>query len=176
MFRKFNDEDSEEVSESDADLLRYHPDIDVARTSALQRNSIKPRLLFPSQEQLRAKEARATKVEEEAATDVEECANASKKSPEEPTTPKKSTLASNPDTPSTPGRSLRPRAPKDLVVAPAATPSGQGTAGAKKISPFDSWQRVKAGRGIARSVNSKKRAGEHLERADGPTPKRPRVD
>lgn len=67
MFKKFNveDEDEDQLSDTEIDNELHRP---------LTRSSIKPRLLFPSPQQVKAKEkiAHLSEDDEEAVTDIEE--------------------------------------------------------------------------------------------------------
>lgn len=76
-FRKFNDTEEDEGSVVDdiaAIDAALEEDIPSRLRRPLTRSSVKPRLLFPTPEQLRARETRshATEDEEEAVTDIEE--------------------------------------------------------------------------------------------------------
>ena len=76
-FRKFNDTEEvvSGVVDDDAEIdAALEADLPSRLRRPLTRSSVKPRLLFPTPEQLRARETRsqATEDEEEAATDIEE--------------------------------------------------------------------------------------------------------
>lgn len=142
----------------------------------LTRSSIKPRLLFPTAEQSRAREARSHNTEdEEADTDIEEpmggvstpfdqvdevtsTPKAPRFGPVTPPTTARTTRSKKVEIPSSPAG--RP-ASDDESVPTSPTTRSHRTA-SSKVSPFDQWQRVKP---VKASPKGKKREGETLTRA-----------
>jgi hypothetical protein len=160
MFRKFNDTEEDEVGAIDDDAridAALEADLPSRLRRPLTRSSIKPRLLFPTPEQLRAREMRsqATEDEEEAITDIDEANHLS--------TPKDQMH----------GAIATPKAPK---FAPASPPTTTRVTRSKQLdvtgspaqvdrdgslSPFhDSFSLVKDGP----PTRSRKRGGETLKR------------
>lgn len=163
IFRKFAEE------ESDSEPLD-HKDLDVDLSAKnlerpLTRSSIKPRLLFPTAEQVKAKVSRSqvTEDEEEAITDIEELAplSSSDHTVGMFTTPKAPKFV--PVSPPTTARVTRSKGPcmgsspveetseDDFINSPARSRS-QGS----NTSPFDRWKQTKSIGG------GKKRGGEPL--------------
>lgn len=169
MLRRYSD--NEELGHSSPDsamgqrsLRRQAGD---SASRPLTRSSIKPRLLFPSEEQLRERELAAAglnEVDEEAETDIEV-----------PMPNKRKTAASYL---ATPPSSKRTKRTVDRTAAASrleivteedestpASPIEQRKAKAKPTSPFDDWPRIKGGS----SRNNKKReapdAGDATARA-----------
>lgn len=146
----------------------------------LTRSAIKPRLLFPTAEQLAAK-ARKSFVtdDEEAITDIEEESH-------EMSTPAKNTggSASTPKAPrfapASPPSTLRATRSKkiDDFSSPATSVMFSdddddvgpvvGRARGGKVSPFDTWQRTK------NTSQTKKRMGDSIMRSGGDASKRQR--
>lgn len=176
MFRKFDNDDTaqaggEEDHESDADSLhngqrRLRRQAGASVDRPLTRSKIEPRLLFPSEDQIREKEEAAAEAarlaEEEAMTDIEphltaidEAANDT-----DAVTPIKQSF--QPNTPPSTGRATRSAAKQDADDVEGSVPQ-HGTR-RKKNSPFDSWQRTKA---TASSRSSGKREGEGLDEPQG---------
>ena len=137
----------------------------------MTRSAIKPRLLFPSEDQLRERELGADDdIDEEAVTDIEmPNADSPIREPEDLATPVQN--RSKPATPPTTNRATRSAGKKRASSSPVqSTPileegpepvsmgadeSFPGLTGERKgRSPFDSWQRTKSGR---------KRAGDPVE-------------
>ncbi|KAF2424270.1 hypothetical protein EJ08DRAFT_652506 [Tothia fuscella] len=197
IFRKFEDDQADGSAASDDNLsdLEIRRRAGTAASRPFTRSSIKPRLLFPSEDQQLAHEA-----DEEADTDIEVSRSSPSKKrngaalgpveePEpESVTPVKSQFG--PATPPTTGRAKRGSAKKDIsfeaasVVASASVqleevtsaPSTSSAAGPKsKRSPFDGWSRSKAGSssGSKTSAKGMKREGDVMIR-DGDEPKRTR--
>ncbi|RDL41834.1 uncharacterized protein BP5553_01813 [Venustampulla echinocandica] len=153
----------------------------------ITRSSVKPRLLFPSAQQLQSKElkAKAAAEEEEADTDIEEPSSITR-SPytrgsrnvtttpmdqmeDEVATPKAPRFA--PVSPPTTTRTTRSKN-FDMMSSPATPSSGDECPSTRmrgsrsrggKVSPFDSWQRVKADE----PKGANKREGEPLARGRG---------
>ncbi|KAL8738269.1 MAG: hypothetical protein Q9181_000904 [Wetmoreana brouardii] len=132
------------------------------RLRSLTRASVKPRLLFPTEKQRREREFR----EEEALTDVEDghIERAGKKL----VTPVKQSFGpATPPTTCHATRSTTKRTATNVGSSPLGPPdSGTVTPAEsrprKKTSPFDEWQRTKAG--PAGHGKGKKRSAEHLEK------------
>ena len=125
-------------------------------TRSLTRSSIKPRLLFPTPQQRREREA-ANVSDEEATTEVEDIQD----EPEiEVTTPVKQTVFS-PATPPTTGHATRSstKITEDVKAIPFSKE--------RKISPFDGWARRKASAGPGGGEKSKKRQVEIHDSVDG---------
>lgn len=149
----------------------------------LTRSSIKPRLLFPNEEQIRERESDAAEdeVDEEALTDIEVPAPATQKIA---ATPRKSALSrfAHLATPPSTKRTIRTLdfatdvVPLQMVVeepeAMPASPVERKAGKAKNRSPFDDWPRSKAG--SSRASSKKRDAPEVLEPAEGST-KRTRI-
>ncbi|KAI9874622.1 MAG: hypothetical protein M1830_009545 [Pleopsidium flavum] len=164
VFRKFED-DADEWDESEITAASTSP-----RLRPFTRSSIKPRLLFETEEQRQARTAKAVLVDEEAITDIEEQVEvgdsemtdvAGDTDAESLVTPSKDTFT--PASPPASGRVTR----KSVKEAPAPEPVQYvrtGTKSVKKISPFDSWQRSKSGVGLV--GKGKKREGDVIERSE----------
>jgi len=153
--------------------------VDAARTSPpprpLTRSSLKPRLLFPPA-------AEAELVDEEAITDIEEQAQAGDSEmtdvaadteEEHLTTPVNNVFTPfSPPTPTsarvTRGSASKLVAPEPIEYLPTDTKKG------KKASPFDGWQRSKAGAAAGPVGKGKKREGDIIERNGGTDGKRVR--
>ena len=131
----------------------------------LTRSSIKPRLLFPTKQQIQERSV-STIDDEEAPTDIEDSKDHEMTDPEDEkqiTTPVKASIFS-PTTPPTTGHATR-AATKKAALDPPSNPPEPVEAipyerRGKKASPFDGWARTKAG---------KKREGEAIEKAEGVT-------
>ena len=139
VYRKFPDDDDDMDEE----------------TRPLTRSSIKPRLLFPTPQQQREREADNIS-DEEATTEVEE---AQDDQDVEVTTPLKQTVFS-PATPPTTGHATRSATKKADDVEPVPLPR-------KKISPFDGWARKKASTSPGGGGKGRKRQAEIPEPAHG---------
>jgi hypothetical protein len=178
IFRKYDDTNEDDDAGDEDDNLS---DLDIRRkvgataSRRFTRSSVKPRLLFPNEEQRRAREA-AEEADEEAVTDID---MPHPKPEPESTTPVKEHF--QPTTPPSTGRAKRGSAGKDPthsmplpvnVVQLHDEVMLPQVKGKKKGSLFDGWSRKKMG---APSMVSKgtKREGEPLER-DGDTTKRTR--
>ena len=182
IFRKFND-GPPSTSSDDAHLseqeTRRRAGADVHRP--FTRSSIKPRLLFPNENQGRERELAADEADEEALTDIEvpvpSPAGKRRGKVDEAITPVKQNF--RPATPPSTERVKRGRR-KDVNNLPHVasamdldehvnpqeeelqTPPLPPTRG-KKNSPFDSWQRVKPTSRLAAGKGAK-REGEALDR------------
>lgn len=176
VFRKFGDGD-DELKESDPLISESESEEEVEGDQTvtsnlrrpLTRSSIKPRLLFPTAEQSRARETRSHNTEdEEADTDIEDgVATPFDQTDKFAATPKAPRFG--PVTPPTTTRATRskkvevyssPAGPTsdDEFVSTSPMLRNHRTA-STKVSPFDQWQRVKPV-----STKGKKREGEPLTR------------
>lgn len=155
VFRRFDDDDDEEeeIDAGDLGLLEHNPkDSGGKPLKTLTRRSIKPTRLFQTEEQKRAREAEK---EEEALTDIEDPTGPSGDILGEMRESKESETVPMPKS----GRSLR------------SAMKGEGGANersrhsSKKVSPFDSWPRLKStGRSEGGSSKGRKRgAAEAVE-------------
>ncbi|KAL8706046.1 MAG: hypothetical protein Q9201_000868 [Fulgogasparrea decipioides] len=131
------------------------------RLRPLTRASVKPRLLFPTEKQRHEREFR-----EEALTNVED--GHIEKADEKMVTPVKQSFG--PATPPTTGHATR-SATRRMAAKGGSSPLGPPDSGTmtpaeskprKKTSPFDDWQRTKAG--PAGHRKGKKRSAEHMEK------------
>ena len=170
IFRKFTDlEETGSLAQDDSDDVQLAETVPENLRRPLTRSSIKPRLLFPTPQQTKAKETRsqATEDEEEAITDIDEqhglstpmdhldealaTPQAPKFAPFSPPTTARTTRSKQVD------MSSSPAAPTSEDEADSPMRRGRG----HKVSPFDKWQRTKGGvRG-----GGKKREGEPISRA-----------
>lgn len=146
IFRKFvDDTDDWDESEITADNTS-------SRARPFTRSSIKPRLLFPTEEQRQMRNASADYVDEEATTEVEEQDEVvdSEMTDVEASTDKEVLITpvketAEPASPPASGRATRGSTRKVSAPEPVEyLPTN--TTRMKKASPFDSWQRSKAGR------------------------------
>ncbi|KAI0898936.1 hypothetical protein F4806DRAFT_456084 [Annulohypoxylon nitens] len=163
IFRKFSQDDDEDVDEHDDDAP--------IRTNT--RSSIKPRLLFPSKKQDTVK---ASTDDEEAVTDIEDHASLDDIS-DDPTeivktpTTKVGEEAVTPTapkfkTPVSPPSTIRATRASTRVAAATGSPTKQ----TKPRNPFDGWRRSKS----RASTQGQKREGEDLA-GQNETSKRQRV-
>ncbi|KAI9815313.1 MAG: hypothetical protein M1827_002793 [Pycnora praestabilis] len=200
IFRKFDDEheiiDNGGKSSPDWD----DAEIDAANTSPrlrpFTRSSVKPRLLFPSEQQRRAREVKGDDADEEAITDIEEnvlTADSQHLDGNEMTDAEADTEedvlvtpmrhAFTPASPPATGRATRantkkvswdssPLAPEPEELTPRVLVQG------KRANPFDRWQRTKAGAGALASAvdKGKKREGNVIETSAGRMHKKARAD
>ena len=162
VFRKFNDTDDNEHDDDDTDAeidAALAADLPARLRGPLTRSSVKPRLLFPTPEQLKAKEVKemrspATEDEEEAVTDIDETHNLSTPKGQlghAVATPKAPKFA--PTSPPTTTRATRSKQ-MDVTGSPAdAEDDGS-------LSPFYDWSLAKD----EPPTLSKKRGGESLKR------------
>lgn len=167
IFRKFED-DTNESDEAEVDAARTSP-----RLRPFTRSSIKPRLLFPPA-------VEAELVDEEAITDIDERAQAGDSemtdvaadTEEEPlTTPVNNSFT--PFSPPTSGHATRGSATKRVTPEPVDYLPANAKK-AKKTSPFDSWQRTKAGTGAGPLGKGKKREGDVIKQNGSTNGKRVR--
>lgn len=149
MYRRFNDEgdDEEGIDEEDLGLLGHTTNgtTDVKPLKTLSRRSIKPKRLFQTEAQKRAREEEK---EEEAATDIEDQGDGTEDGPSNPT----------PHAPESKfGRGMRSKK-HTMPSLDQSSPDEQSTRNSQKGSPFDSWPRLKPGpRGVGGSQKGKKR-------------------
>ena len=179
IFRKFQDTDEERASSAATDLSdapsqrRLKRQAGVAAQRPLTRSGIKPRLLFPSEEQLAEREADSDDIDEEALTDIEmPIASSSEKhnanAADLQTPAKQRFLLDTPPPTSRTTRSMDKQptaAPETPVVSEEANSTSfsienslSGLPKRKTKSPFESWPRTKAGR---------KREGDATEKHPG---------
>jgi len=178
MFRRFAVEDHGEVGEPDGEIdAQMGRTVPASPRGGLRRSSIKPRLLFPTSEQVRARERRSqvTEDEEEAVTDIEESDTPMMQMDGAAETPRAPKFA--PVSPPTTTRATRSGNKADMSRSPigptsedepAQSPVNRGRGRGGKVSPFDKWQRTKSGA----MSQSKKRQGEHIPRNSGDITKR----
>ena len=167
VYRTFPHDGSEHNDTNNFESREREPSI----TRPLTRSSIKPRLLFPTKQQIHERTACAVD-DEEAPTDIEDPQDHEMADPEDKkqiTTPVKVPTAS-PPTPPTTGHTTRATA-KQVAFNSSSNPPEPTVADpyerrGKKVSPFDGWVRTKAG---ASGVGGKgkKREGEAMEKTEG---------
>ena len=162
MYRRFDDMDEEEevIDTTDLGLLDRVPyGASQLPMKTLTRKSIKPKRLFQTEEQKRAREAEK---EEEAATDVED----------ESTQVDAPATASGEDvevidliTSREQGRPLR--SPKKVAESKSTVLEKVKEHHTKNGSPFAAWKRVKSSAGSSASTSAKgtKRPGSEIEEA-----------
>lgn len=180
IFRRFDDAEpgTEEDTWSDVEIRRKAGS--PGRERPFLRSSYKPRLLFPTEEQRREREAAANEADEEALTDIEvpgpqsSARNRTSHFADIAATPAKNRIRAL--TPPSTARKTRGTARKLFdSMTPSITVDSPKPAGhesddqasvtsslSKKSSPFDTWRRVKAGASRA-AATSKKREGEPLD-------------
>ena len=137
----------------------------------LTRSSIRPRLLFPTKQQVDERTT-CTVDDEEAPTDIEDPQDHEMTEPEgenQITTPVKVPVVS-PPTPPTTGHATRATSRKVAPDSPSNPPEPAEAVlyarRGKKVSPFDGWARTKAGTsGVG--GKGKKREGEAMEKTRG---------
>ncbi|KAK5117960.1 hypothetical protein LTR62_004004 [Meristemomyces frigidus] len=169
VFRRFSDPETDRSSSPVTDLRDVAGQRTLRRQAGaaaqrpLTRSSIQPRLLFPSEDDIRERERVAAEAEEEAMTDIEMTNVHDDVKPIDTSTPARS-RGSKLISPPTTTRATRstnmlgsPNIPTPIIEEepePMSVGTGESFAlmGERgKKSPFDSWQRTKA---------SRKRAGE----------------
>lgn len=184
MFRKFADfDDDQEIEDDDEEDETATTSLDQVVTRDLRRpltrSSIKPRLLFPTAEQSKAREPKSHNTDdEEADTDIEDSAvhTPFDSKNEVAATPKAPRFG--PVSPPTTARTTRSKkidlsVPDEPMTDDETAPQSpllRSSRGSGKISPFDSWQRVKK---TSAAPSSKKRLGEESLRPE--TSKRSRA-
>jgi len=165
IFRKFTDAaeaaDSGSIAhdsdaEVDAELAEAIP---AELRRPLTRSSIKPRLLFPTSQQIQAKQARSqmTEDEEEAVTDIDDdhiMTTPLDQVDKVVTTPKAPKFA--PASPPTTGRATRSK-DVDMLISPRPVSDDGSRKSSSSVSPFDGWQRTKRGGPV-----NKKRSGSPI--------------
>lgn len=137
----------------------------------LTRSTIKPRLLFPTKQQIQERTVSSID-DEEAPTDIEDLQDHVMTDPEDEeqiTTPVKASVFS-PTTPPTTGHATRAATKKAAVESLSDLPEPVEAVPyerrGKKVSPFDRWARTKAGTsGVG--VGGKKRDGEAMVKTEG---------
>lgn len=150
VLRRFdNAADSNEDDDDNLSDLEVRRKAGASATRRFTRSTIKPRLLFPSEEQRRAREA-AEEADEEAVTDIEV------PQPKAAVTPVKQQL--HPTTPPSTGRSKRGSAEHEEIDTTAASKA------TKKMSAFGGWARRKAP--PVSAPPSRKREGEPMESSE----------
>ncbi|KAI9734324.1 MAG: hypothetical protein M1834_002430 [Cirrosporium novae-zelandiae] len=156
--------------------------------SPLDRVGVKPRLLFPTEKQKRARERLASiqtseTDDEEALTEIEDRDahdNDLTEADDIPITPKKLKQPNfQPVSPPSTRRSLRSSTRKIAKETSPSPPSPSEAPGAPRFggrpSPFDGWQRSKAGsKATPVKPNPRKRQGSTIERSGGMISKRTR--
>lgn len=155
MYRRFTDRGDEEevIDTEDLGLLEHTPNgtTELKPLKTLSRRSIKPKRLFQTDAQKRAREEEKA---EEAATDIEDQDDGAEDGP---------STSVSPDFMSKFGRGLRSKKPTIPAVG-RDSPEEQDARSSQKSSPFDSWPRLKPGpRGGAGSQKSKKRGTSEVE-------------
>jgi hypothetical protein len=131
VYRRFDDEEDEEeeIDEEDMGLLQRSPESSAKSLRTLTRRSIKPKRLFQTEAQ---KKAREVQEEEEALTDIEESTGPNADAP----------MPSSDSLTAKTGRSLRSTAKVLPDEFESNSPAGTSV---KKTSPFDAWPRLKSG-------------------------------
>ncbi|OAG40432.1 hypothetical protein AYO21_05332 [Fonsecaea monophora] len=163
VYRRFDDEEDEEedIDTGDLGLLEHTPKgSDVKRLRTLTRRSIKPKRLFQTEAQQKAREAER---EEEALTDIEEPTDQK----EDASAAIGNSTSSDISPMSKTKRSLRSSGPAPLISEEVKSlDTGRRS---QKASPFDSWPRLKSGgRSMAGTPKGKKRgAADILEDSVG---------
>jgi hypothetical protein len=166
VFRKFHNGPPSHASDPpdlSGDELRHKAGAEASRP--FTRSTIKPRLLWPTEEQRRQREVGPEDADEEAPTDIEMPVSTPKKTRKggRVVTPVK--LNFSPATPPPTGRAKRVKKEAVKVDEEAETPHASAEekeevvptiqTRSKKNSPFDSWLRVKsASRGTKREGDS----------------------
>lgn len=155
VYRRFDDEDDEEeeIDSDDLGLLEQSPETNVKTLKPLTRRSIKPKRLFQTEAQKKAREVQA---EEEALTDIED--SASQTAEVEESSPVSPSLET--------GRSLRSNGKTRLFSSGVELndTDTHPTTTTNKTSPFDTWPRMKSGGGSATGPQKgrKRAAGDAL--------------
>jgi hypothetical protein len=180
MFRKFTDDsDPQSIGEASDAVLNAELDSTVpARLRGpLTRSSIKPRLLFPTSEQLAAKAQKSQIVhDEEAVTDIEDSKISTPiaqfdRPSSPPGAPKFSHLSPPTTTQATHSTKKVGKGKKESARPLTPTMSTDERSATESISPFDGWKRTRA----SASAHSKKREGDMISRGGGEISKRPRA-
>lgn len=181
MFRKFTDDgDLQSIGETPDAILNAELDstVPVRLRGPLTRSSIKPRLLFPTSEQLAAKAQKSQTAhdEEEAVTDIEDSKISTPiaqfgKPSSPPGAPKFGHLS--PPTTTKATRSTKKLGKSKTESARPLTPtmSTDERSATESISPFDGWKRTRP----STLAHSKKREGDVISRGGAEISKRPRA-
>ncbi|KAK5061270.1 hypothetical protein LTR84_007812 [Exophiala bonariae] len=152
VYRRFTDRGDEEesIDEEDLGLLEYTANgaSEVKPLKTLSRRSIKPKRLFQTDAQKRAREEEK---QEEAATDIEDDTDDARDGPSTSTSLESASKL---------GRGMRTKK-RTLAALDRSSPEEQGSRSSQKGSPFDSWPRLKPGRG-AGSQKAKKRSANEV--------------
>lgn len=157
VYRRFTDRGDEEesIDGEDLGLLEHAANgtSEVKPLKTLSRRSIKPKRLFQTEVQKRAREEEK---EEEAATDIEDGSADVGDGP---------SIATSLESASKLGRGMRTRK-RTLAAIDRSSPEEQGSRSSQKGSPFDSWPRLKPGRG-AGSPKAKRRSADEVNSETG---------
>jgi hypothetical protein len=172
FLRRFDaDDGDDEDNLSDLEIRRR---AGVSPSRRLTRSTLKPRILFPTDEQIRAREAAAAEeADEEAVTDIEApCPTAVKADASAPSAGNRKRSSAGPAagfrTPSPP-----PTAPDGTLTAGAEEPAKptnkylEKPKSGRSVSPFDRWSRVKPVESVggAKGATAKRR-GSPLEKSE----------
>ncbi|KAL8673888.1 MAG: hypothetical protein Q9168_001708 [Polycauliona sp. 1 TL-2023] len=172
MYRRFTpDPDNPNQSSEETEI----GGLTSPRPTRLTRSSVKPRLLFPTEKQRREREL----AEEEALTEIEDDHPVGKKNEKKPITPVKQSFTAGPATPPTTGHHATRSAtkqqaamhsdgyspfgsfsvPEVSAIEGLQSSSGERRLRKKTTSPFDAWQRTKAGSSAAGGHGKGKKRG-----------------
>ena len=172
MYRKFPEEGMDEDDEEDDAEETNDPE--TRRLRPLRRAAIKPRLLFPSATQQASRHSKSDLEDEEAPTDIDDASRnkASDSEHADVETPVKDSFA--PSTPPDTTKAVRNTVKKADGIFGHSKHSPEATSSeldefddspkrktGKKVSPFDSWARKKAGAGsglVGAGTKGKKRS------------------
>ncbi|KAF2761327.1 hypothetical protein EJ05DRAFT_497879 [Pseudovirgaria hyperparasitica] len=169
VFRAFDESnaDDEPITSSDTEACRQ-----AGATKRIARSSIRPRLLFPTDEERRARAAAANAADEEAVTDIEDD-EAEHDEPAAVMTPIKNKFTALP-TPRSSRRKEKKAPPVTFEEPTQAYPdrfedsdvndkaARVSASNSTKASPFDSWRRSKSGSRSPLLGRKGKRAGEPI--------------
>ena len=164
IYRKFPDDGSEHNNTGDSEY-------ESSTIRPLTRSTIKPRLLFPTKQQIQERTPSSID-DEEAPTDIEDPQDHVMTDPEDEkqvNTPVKASVFS-PTTPPTTSHATRAATKKAAINLLSDPPEPVEAVPyerrGKKVSPFDGWARRKAGASVA-GGKGKKREGEAMEKNEG---------
>jgi len=170
VYRRFDDtgDDEEEIDPNDLGMLQQSTDASaiVKPLKTLTRRSIRPRRLFQTEQQKRTREAEK---EEEAATDIEEESELKELDHRVPELHVSETESEKRSTQPRKIRSLRSAtkgAKRTLDEDDEVEEDTASKKKSKKVSPFDSWPRVKAGTRSATSTTTKGKKRNAAEALD----------
>ena len=167
IYRKFPIDESEHNGTNNLEDREH----EFSSTRPLTRSSIRPRLLFPTKQQIRERTV-STLDDEEAPTDIEDHGDHKMTGTEDEkqvTTPVKASTFSAPSPPTTvpiTGGAMKKAALDSPPDPPEPVEAVLYHRHVKKVGPFDGWARKKAGLSGVVS-RGKKRQGETLEDIDG---------